>query len=150
MICRLREVSMAKVAELDMVAFNAWVETRPPVVQALCERLPPDRLYRLKSSGHRVTLRSYCEDGTVTVNVTGQYNALAFDRYVFGIAPADLEECDLPPSDEPIGTVLTEQEDVDALIRMEVEQRHKNGERHNDLLCRLCSAPSLGADDAKT
>jgi len=49
-----------------------------------------------------------------------------------------------------IGTVLTEQEDVDALIRMEVEQRHKNGERHNDLLCRLCSAPSLGADDAKT
>ena len=84
---------MAKVAELDMVAFNAWVETRPPVVQALCERLPPDRLYRLKSSGHRVTLRSYCEDGTVTVNVTGQYNALAFDRYVFGIAPADLEEC---------------------------------------------------------
>jgi uncharacterized protein YkwD len=116
---------MAKICDgFKQAEFDAWVETRPPVIQRLCKRLPPDRLYLLKSSGHRVTLRSYSEGGTVTVNVTGQYNLISFDRYVFGIDPDDLEECDLPPSDEPIGTMLTERKDVVALINAE---RAKNG-----------------------
>ena len=39
-----------------------------------------------------------------------------FDRQVFGVGVDDLEECDFPASDEPIGTLLTEQADVDSYI----------------------------------
>ena len=130
---------MAKIAELDHASFDAWVATRPEIVQSLCKRLPPDRLYLLKSSNHRVTLYSYSEDGTVTVCVTGDYNAVAFERRVFGIDPDDLVECDLPGPDEPTGALLTEQEDVDAFLRLRVEELHRNGERHNRANCRLCS-----------
>jgi hypothetical protein len=106
---------MAKINELSPSWFE-WVATRPECVRVLCERLPPDRLYRLKSSGHRVFMYSYSEDGTVTVCVTGEYNAVTFDRQVFGIKPEDLEECELPGPDEPIGTLLTDDEDVKAFI----------------------------------
>ena len=108
---------MAKIKEIvDQAAWDAWVASRPPVVQELCALLPPDRLYLLKTSGHRVTLLSYSEDRTVTVAVTGAFNALTFERQVFGIKPEDLEECDLPGDDEPLGAILTEREDVDAFI----------------------------------
>jgi hypothetical protein len=107
---------MAKIAGFDLAAFDQWVESRPPKIQALCKRLPPDRLYLMRSTGQRVTLAAYNEDGTVRVDVTGHFNFLAFDRTVFGISPDDLEECDFPPSDQPIGTMLTEQSDVDGLI----------------------------------
>ena len=110
---------MAKIIEWTKDQYeiwNEWVATRPPVVQELCTRFFPDRLYRLKSSGHRVTLYSFSEDGTITVNITGEYNVIMFDRQVFGINPADLEECDLPAPDEMTGTVLTEANDVNAFI----------------------------------
>ena len=111
---------MAKISDgFRQAEFDAWVESRPPAVRALCKRLPPDRLYRMKSTGQRVTLHSYSERGTVTVDVTGRFNLTTFDRRVFGIDPDDLVECDLPASDEPIGTILTEQEDVEALIEIE-------------------------------
>lgn len=107
---------MAKVIELDQAAWAEWVATRPPAVQELCKRLPPDRLYRMRSTGKRVTLFLYCEDGTVTVSVTGEFNVVIFDRQVFGISPDDLEECDLPPRGELLGTGLTTDEDVDAFV----------------------------------
>lgn len=107
---------MAKVGEMDEAGWNAWVATRPPVIQAMCAKLPPDRLYRMKSTGQRVTLHSYSENETVTVDITGEYNATMFDRQVFGVAADDLEECDLPASDEPIGTLLTEEAEVEAYI----------------------------------
>lgn len=107
---------MAKICELDEKGWAEWVASRPPVVQELCKRLPPDRLYLLKSSGHRVTLISYNEDGTVKVAVTGQFNALTFERQVFGIKPEDLEECDLPKEGEPLGALLTEEDDIKEFI----------------------------------
>ena len=57
----------------------------------------------MKSTGHRVTMYSYSENGTVTVNVTGDYNVVVFERQVFGISPDDLEECDLPAPGEFLG-----------------------------------------------
>jgi len=96
--------------------WNEWVTSRPEVIQDLCRRFPPYNLYRLKTTGSRVTLYSYSEDGTITVNITGEYNALMFDRQVFGIKPEDLEECDLPSEDERLGTILTKEEDVNAFI----------------------------------
>jgi len=81
-----------------------WLAGRPPVIQALAARVPPDRLYRLESTGHRVYLYSYSEDETVTVVVAGQFNVVAFERKVFGIKPEELEECDLPDPEEPMGS----------------------------------------------
>lgn len=107
---------MAKITELDREAWNEWVASRPPVIQEMCAKLPPDRLYRLSPTGHRVTLVSYSENGTVTVAVTGEYNALAFSRQVFGINPDDLTECDLPGEDEVLGTLLTDKAEVDKYI----------------------------------
>lgn len=106
---------MAKIADLDEVGWREWVATRPPSVQALCERFPPDRLYRIKD-GHRVTVLAYGEDDTIRVHVSGQYNFVTFDRQVFGIKPEDLTECDLPTKDELLGTMLTEEADVNAFI----------------------------------
>lgn len=107
---------MAKVCEIDEKQWQEWVATRPPEVQALCIRLPPDRLYRMKSTGNRVTLYSYSENDTVTVNVLAAYNALTFERQVFGISPDDLEECELPGQDEPVGALLTDRADIDEFV----------------------------------
>jgi len=101
---------------MDWDAWREWVATRPLSVQALCDRLPPDRLYSLKSSNHKVTIYSYSEDGTVTVNVSGDFNAVIFERQVFGIKPEDLEECDLPPADAILGAVLTDEASIEAVL----------------------------------
>ena len=114
---------MAKIKEIDEAAWNEWVATRPESVQKLCRQLPPNRLYRLKTSGHRVTLYSYCEDGTLTVEVSGEYNAVMFDRRVFGIKPEDLEECDLPKPGEPLGTILTDRKEVEAFCATMREEK---------------------------
>lgn len=94
---------MAKFAELDQEVWDEWVSSRPPVIQELCALLPPDRLYRLKSSGYRVTILSYSENKTVTVGITEEYNFVLFNRQVFDVKPECLEECDLPNDKEPIG-----------------------------------------------
>ena len=108
---------MAKIKKIaDEESWAAWVASRPPIIQELCALLPPDRLYLLKTSGHRVTLISYSENRTVTVAVSGDFNAVTFEREVFGIKPEDLEECDLPDDDEPLGTMLTDRDDVEAYI----------------------------------
>lgn len=70
----------------------------------------------MKNSGHKVTIYSYHEDNTVTVNVTGEYNAVVFERHVFGIKPDDLEECDFPDDNEPLGTAITDPNDVKDFI----------------------------------
>ena len=98
---------MAKCKKLlDKAKWDAWVASRPPVIHELCALLPPDNLYKMKSTGLRVTIVSYEEDRTVTVAVTGDYNLLACSRLVFGINPDDLKECDLPDDDEPLGIML--------------------------------------------
>lgn len=141
---------MAKISGLDETAWNEWVETRPPVVQDLCRRFPPDRLYRLKDSGHRVTLYSYSEDGTMTVNVTGEYNAVIFSRRVFGINPDDMEECDLPGTDELLGELLTDENDIEAFIdKIRPEVLKKNvGKQPTIVPGRTCTAES-GSNQAQ-
>jgi hypothetical protein len=101
---------MAKIiewTETQKAEWKNWVSTRPPVIQEICKRLSPDRLYRRRSTGHRVTLISMSENNTVTVNVSGKYNSVIFERDVFGIDPYDLEECDLPEETEHLGSMLS-------------------------------------------
>jgi hypothetical protein len=96
--------------------WGAWVKERPDVVQELIETrgFAPWKLYRMKSTGHRVVLHSFDEElsGEITlkVSVLGRFNLVHFDRTVFGIDPNDLEECDLPAEDEPRGALLTHEE----------------------------------------
>lgn len=99
-----------------------WVASRPPAVREVANRFEPWSLYRLKTTNQRVTVVSFSEqpDGsvTLTVAVTGEFNAVLHDRAVFGIKPDDLEPCDLPGPEEPLGTVLSEAEvmaNIDAL-----------------------------------
>jgi len=101
---------MAKILEMDKKVWDEWVKTRPEIVQDLCERFPPDRLYRINGDGHRVTIHSYSEDGTMTVNVSGEYNSVIFERQVFGIKPDDIKECELPTDNETLGTFFTEED----------------------------------------
>lgn len=107
---------MAIVKPMDMALWDEWVASRPPEVQELCKRLPPDRLYRMSPNGERVTVFSYNEDGTVTVEIRAEYNMVVFERNVFGVKPDDLEECDLPSPNECGVALLTEDEEIDDFV----------------------------------
>jgi hypothetical protein len=95
--------------------WQAWVASTPEPIRRVAQRFYPWELYRLKSTGQRVTLASFYEiDGEITlrVNITGDYNLVLFDRTVFGIKPSDLEPCELPSEQEMLGAALS-QEEVD-------------------------------------
>jgi hypothetical protein len=121
--------------------WDDWVASRPPVVRELARRLPPTRLYRLKVSGHRCTIHSYSEDGSVTVNVTGDYNRVLFGRRVFGIPPDGLEECDLPGPDEDLGDTSADagytDEDVRRILIPRLRAEHKT-KGCTDPRCAMC------------
>lgn len=81
--------------------FLEWFNSRPAAVQEAVRKRPGDKLYRMKSTGHKVFICSYDEpvteeqkgDITVTVAVTAKFNeGLGFERRVFGIQLDDLEE----------------------------------------------------------
>ncbi len=84
----------------QQLAWMVWLGQRPESVMRVAERLPPWLLYRLKSTGQLVEMRSFSEDGTVTVAVLKQWNGPhVFERDVFGVDPADLEAVDAEPSE---------------------------------------------------
>jgi hypothetical protein len=88
--------------------WKEWVASRPDNVRVVAQRFEPFSLYRLKTSGHRVTVQSFGEtvDGAIllTVNVSPEFNFIVVERDVFDVDPDDLEPCELPPSDELVGT----------------------------------------------
>ena len=98
-------------------AWRQWVAARPDDVRKVAERFNPWTLYQMKETNQRVTVYSFGEqkDGgvTLTVNITSQFNSIAFDRQVFGVDPGDLDECDLPAEDEPLGEILNEDEQLE-------------------------------------
>ena len=103
----------------DEESWREFVVDLPASIRGIGERLYPWELYRLKTTDQRVTLYSISENGTVTVEITGEFNDILFDRQVFGINPDDLEPCDLPEASEQLGTRMThdEVEDNIDLIR---------------------------------
>jgi len=110
--------------------WQQWLDTRPLVVREMATSYPPDRLYRLTSSGHRVTIESYAEDGTCTVAVTGQYNCVSHNRSVFGVPIEELVECDLPAEGEPLGTILTRDEVLAAVATGNTPEERMEAVRH--------------------
>lgn len=88
-------------------SFAQWFESRPQCIKDTITKynLYPDVLFRLGSTGHRVIVNSVNEMGTVSVIVCARFNKdmgmrEEHERCVYGIDPADLEECDLPPGVE--------------------------------------------------
>ena len=110
--------------------WDTWVASRPEAVRSTCKRFPPDRLYRLRTTGQRVTILSYSEDGTVTVSLSARYNLVIFERQVVGITPQDLEETELPPSGELVGALLTDRTDIETYINEWREAHGIGGARH--------------------
>lgn len=84
-------------------------------------KLPPWKLYRMKSTGQRVTLRSIGlrQDGTpcARVFVDARYNFVTMEREVFGIPVDDLEECELPAPGELVGSMEMPVEVARELLR---------------------------------
>jgi hypothetical protein len=103
---------MAKIAEINQAGLNEWLQDRPDCIINMVKQYPPDVLYRMKSTGQRVTIVAYAENGTVRVLVSGDFNAIILDREVFGVSLEDLEECDLPDSNERLGTLLKTEEEI--------------------------------------
>ncbi len=112
--------------------WEAWLADRPDNVREVACRFDPWTLYRLKTSGHRVIVQAFDEgvDGVVTlrVAVSGEFNFVTFERSVFGIRPDDLEECDLPASDEPLGTT-----DWPIEVVKEMRDRFPDGKMPDDV-----------------
>ena len=115
-------MNIAEPTEESRENWKAWVAARPAHVRAVIERhgFQPWKLYRMKSTGHRVTIAAFDEQKgdriTMRVNVTGEFNLVQFERQVFGVDPNDLEECDLPDPAEPLGSLDISVEEVRALI----------------------------------
>jgi hypothetical protein len=69
----------------------------PKAIRRVMECFDPWTLYRLKSTGHRCILYSAQEDDggnvTLTMEISGEFNLIEFNRCVFGIEPEELEEC---------------------------------------------------------
>jgi hypothetical protein len=102
--------------EEQSAGWHEWLASRPPVIQELAAKLPGDRLYRIKDTGHRGTIHSYHENSTVTLLVDGRFNRVLFSRKVFGLSPEELEECDLPSADEQLGDFSAESETNRAFV----------------------------------
>lgn len=148
---------MAKLFELGREA-EAWLEARPTVIKEMYAKYPPNLLYRMQSTGHRVTLYSYAEDGTVTVNVTGQFNRVKFGRRVFGIPVTDLVECELPGPDEEVGEELDTPEAIVAYLNKKREETGMGELTLEDFVakhlhddeCRVCAKHNKEETDAKS
>ena len=129
---------MATIFEMDEKDWAQWLAKLPADVRAIAESKPHNRLYRMKSTGQRVTIHSYSDGGTVCVDITGKYNLIQFSRRVCGIPATELEECGVPGEAEPVGEVLTIQDAVDAFIEEQIRAMHERGEQHNQERCPLC------------
>jgi len=86
-----------------------WVAERPPDVRKVAKQFPPWILYRMGSTGRRVTLRGFDKGDTICARVVvdERFNCILFGREVFGVDPADLQECELPEPGELVGSPET-------------------------------------------
>ena len=76
----------------QVMAWEEWVSSRPPVVRSICEKIDPWALYRMKSTDQIVTFYSCNENGTITVDILPEHNPwMIVGHRVFGIDPSDLQ-----------------------------------------------------------
>lgn len=86
--------------ELIPSQWEEWLGTLLPETATMARRYPPDHYYRLRSTGQIVTIYSYSDNGTMTVDIRQNANPdmwLLMERRVFGIEPEDLDMLDQEP-----------------------------------------------------
>jgi len=98
----------------QLAEWEEWCDSRPTKVAEVARRLVPWKLYQMRSTGQRVVIVHYDEEESgevsLSVDVSGAYNFLMFDRQVFGVDPDDLELASWPPEEgDIVGTLLPEE-----------------------------------------
>lgn len=71
-----------------MEEYNAWLVTRPQVIQDMAASHPPFHYYRMQSTGQLVSILAFSEDRTVRVHVHDELGLMDFE--VFGVDIDDL------------------------------------------------------------
>ena len=88
---------MALICEMNQDEWEAWVNTRPPVVQRMCRSHPPNRLYKDTVTGNVVVVKGYNEAGTLTLlYITPMAMLTGIVGKVIGVDPDQVEETDAP------------------------------------------------------
>lgn len=109
---------MANIIEWNEAEYQVWLEwvnSRPEVVKELALKFPPNKLYKMRNTRYRVAIYGYCENGTVIVHATTEFNLILISRCFHDVKTDDLEECDLPSPKEVTGAVKIEVK-VDGVI----------------------------------
>jgi hypothetical protein len=112
----------------EKLDWKEWVANRPECIRSMIEKFEftPWKLYKLQPHGHRVTLVSFEEHKdsppTLKVAITAQFNLIVFERGVFGVKPEDLEECDLPSPNEPVGCAIKDPKEALEYVRSQFEK----------------------------
>lgn len=84
--------AMPEPNEQEISAWKEWVASRPDSVREICERLPPWHYYDMPKTGQIVIIKSYSEDGTVSVQIAGDRISIPVivPFGVFGVPAGDL------------------------------------------------------------
>lgn len=91
-------MNLVEPTQENIDSWGKWCEERPAQIAALAKKFPPWKIYRLKPTGHKVTIYSFEENEdspTLKVDITQALNPetpLICERRVFGVKPEDLEE----------------------------------------------------------
>lgn len=111
--------------------FATWLASKEnnPAVYVTAHTHPPDRLYRIDGSDWRAGIIAYCDDGTVTVAVSGKYNLIPYEFVVEHVDPSTLFECELPGDDVQVGVIHGRVGDAVAQIEGEQISPSKPSER---------------------
>ena len=91
---------MAKLYEFSeeqQQLWDTWVAERPEMIQQLCERFQPNRLYLHTVTGQKVIPEAFDEDGTMRILIPRRLNIPFLPtKSVFGVDPLNIVESDLP------------------------------------------------------
>ena len=78
--------------DFNYAEFEEWLNTRPKIVKDMAAKIPPDRLYKLVTTGQICWPVAYAENGTCRVRIHPAYKLTGrLGLEVFGIDPNDLE-----------------------------------------------------------
>ena len=84
-----------KLTEEEQKEWDEWLQSRPPQIRELAERVSPLNLYKIKKTGNIGFPVRYTEDEppTISLALTFEHDpSIFFERTVFGLLEDDIEE----------------------------------------------------------
>jgi len=110
-------------SEKQKLMWQRWLADAPAAVREIAKRLDPWSMYRLKTTRQRVVVLGINAEGKLRVNVLGKYNLLVPRFAVGGIDPDELEECEPPGTEEPVGSLMSSEEAMENIDALRVRVR---------------------------